>query len=115
MEEFINDGSPEDRARIAGYLQLLLLERLRRVLRNAYWRDDAQCREIDQDMFFPEKGAKNVSREAISLCGRCEVAEQCLNYAMTNHPVHGVWGGTTEYHRRIRIAQWRRDREEVAA
>lgn len=63
------------------------------------WMDDALCRQIDQDLFFPEMGGK--SEPAIKVCRRCDVQNQCLNYALTFSNVLGVWGGTTEEQRRL--------------
>ncbi len=49
--------------------------------------------------FFPIDGtgvniAKRVCEE------HCDVQEQCLEFALTNHMDHGVWGGASERARR---------------
>lgn len=63
------------------------------------WRDDALCAETDLDAFFPEQGQPN--HRAKKICARCEVAVQCLAYALTNDEHHGIWGGTSEKDRKL--------------
>jgi WhiB family redox-sensing transcriptional regulator len=40
------------------------------------------------------------AREAIRVCERCPVRQQCLEYAVDNDMDLGVWGGLTERQRR---------------
>jgi WhiB family redox-sensing transcriptional regulator len=61
------------------------------------WMDYALCREVDLDIFFPDITAS--PRKAISICNRCEVQIECLEYALKSS-VAGVWGGTTEKERK---------------
>jgi WhiB family redox-sensing transcriptional regulator len=63
------------------------------------WMDDALCREIDRDLFFPDHGGK--SQPAKKVCRECRVQNECLTYALTFTTLLGVWGGTTEPERRI--------------
>ncbi len=56
------------------------------------WMVDALCREVDSDLFFPDRGS--VPTEAKRVCARCPVLAQCRDFAAT-HPVMGVWGGLT--------------------
>lgn len=62
------------------------------------WMDNALCAQIDTEIFFPEKGGS--VRIAKSICGRCEVASECLQYALDNAERFGIWGGLTERERR---------------
>lgn len=62
------------------------------------WMDDALCRQVGQELFFPDKGANPAP--AVAVCRRCSVQEPCLSYALEAGGVHGVWGGTTEAQRR---------------
>lgn len=62
------------------------------------WTAQALCAEIDPELFFPEKGGS--TREAKAMCGRCDVRERCLDYALANHERFGIWGGMSERDRR---------------
>lgn len=61
------------------------------------WMDDALCAETDPDAFFPEKG--EATRPAKRICGRCEVRQECLAYALETVQEHGVWGGYSTHER----------------
>lgn len=61
------------------------------------WRDEAYCRGMDPDIFFPDTVA-DVER-AKEFCGQCAVREACLDFALANKE-DGIWGGTTERERR---------------
>src|SRR5699024_2093425 len=43
------------------------------------WQERALCAQIAPEVFFPEKGGS--TREAKKICLRCEVREECLQYA----------------------------------
>jgi Transcription factor WhiB len=62
------------------------------------WLDQAACRELDPERFFPESGEHTKAAEAKATCGSCQVRDQCLELAVTaagglDHD-HGVFGGT---------------------
>ncbi|MEV6809918.1 WhiB family transcriptional regulator [Streptomyces sp. NPDC051129] len=66
------------------------------------WRDHAECRTEDPDLFFPigTTGPAQVqTQQAKAVCGRCPVREQCLGWALDSGQIVGVWGGTTELER----------------
>ena len=63
------------------------------------WMADALCAEIDGELFFPEKQGSS-ARPAKKMCRRCDVAVECLEYALTNDIAHGVWGGKSDRERR---------------
>lgn len=69
------------------------------------WMAKGNCRNFPPAMFFPSDGV-GVDR-ARRICAGCEVAIQCLEYALAEHIDHGVWGGCSERERR-RIAKRRR-------
>lgn len=69
------------------------------------WMAQGACRAYPPNTFFPSDGV-GVDR-ARKICATCTVTEQCLEYALTNHIDHGVWGGCSERERR-RIAKRRR-------
>lgn len=67
------------------------------------WRTHAACRREDPDLFFPigTTGPALVQTEqAKSVCRRCPVEEQCLQWALDTGQSIGVWGGTSETERR---------------
>lgn len=67
--------------------------------------DFANCRGVDPDLFFPERGAS--VKEAKDVCRGCVVREDCLETALTNGEKFGIWGGMSERERR-RIRRQRR-------
>ncbi|MEV1082437.1 WhiB family transcriptional regulator [Streptomyces sp. NPDC050211] len=69
------------------------------------WREKAICLGADPDLFFPIGSSSSSPTlmqidEAKAVCRRCPVAEHCLEWAIENDPVEGIWGGTTEQERR---------------
>jgi WhiB family redox-sensing transcriptional regulator len=67
------------------------------------WRDRAACIGEDPELFFPDgnTGAALQQMEAAKeVCGRCQVAEICLKWALDSGQDAGVWGGMSEEERR---------------
>lgn len=68
------------------------------------WMVDAACRGVAEDLWFPERGdtksAQSEIRQAKAVCANCTVRYECLDYAIANHEVFGIWGGLTEKERR---------------
>ena len=66
-------------------------------------------------MFFPGRGES--AGPARRVCARCPVRQPCLDYAITNRIVHGIWGGLTERERRALqsrwVRAWRRERDRA--
>lgn len=62
------------------------------------WYKDAICPQVDQSIFFPEKGGS--THEAKRVCAGCPVIQQCLNAALERGESHGVWGGMSYRERR---------------
>lgn len=60
----------------------------------ANWRDDALCRQVDPEVWFPEKGGDN-GAAAKTVCAVCPVAAECLEFAVVTWQRSGVWGGKT--------------------
>ena len=67
-------------------------------LANNKWKLRGACRGLDADIFFPDRGAS--TRLAKTVCRRCEVQEECLEYAVNNREKFGIWGGLSERERR---------------
>ena len=62
------------------------------------WMSKARCRDAAPETFFPNDGA-GVAR-ARRVCANCDVAQDCLLYALDHGLEHGVWGGKSERERR---------------
>jgi hypothetical protein len=59
------------------------------------WLMRAQCNDGTGEnikYFFPIN-SNEFYNEAIKICGKCAVKQECLNYAINNHEPTGVWGG----------------------
>ena len=67
-------------------------------LANNKWKLQGACRGLDADIFFPDRGAS--TRLAKTVCRRCDVQEECLEYAVNNREKFGIWGGLSERERR---------------
>jgi WhiB family redox-sensing transcriptional regulator len=72
--------------------------------RTDHWDLSGACRNADPELFFAERGAAGrvqQVRDAKAVCGRCQVREICLAYAMSRPDLDGVLGGTTEKERHV--------------
>jgi len=63
------------------------------------WREDAACRGLLPDLFFPVRGYETAA-DALAVCDRCPVVEACLEYALVERENEGIFGGTTPKQRR---------------
>ena len=67
------------------------------------WRHRAACLTEDPELFFPVGNtgpAIMQIAEAKKVCDRCEVRQECLQWALESGQDHGVWGGLSEDERR---------------
>jgi WhiB family transcriptional regulator, redox-sensing transcriptional regulator len=68
------------------------------------WRVDAACFGMDTLIFFPlgegEASERNAEL-AKTACSRCNVSEECLEFALLTTQNDGIWGGYTEDERRV--------------
>lgn len=55
------------------------------------WRENAACREADTSAFFIGPGKSPDA--ALAVCNRCEVRDECLEFALDNEENYGIWGG----------------------
>ena len=55
------------------------------------WKLDGVCRTVDPDLWYPENSSP--SWEAKRLCRNCPVVTECLDYALDNKEMFGIWGG----------------------
>ena len=66
---------------------------------NRDWMDDAACRlRPDLDWFDLDCHLM----ECLIVCLECQVADECLNYAIDHDARDGIWGGEWGY----RLAQY---------
>jgi WhiB family transcriptional regulator, redox-sensing transcriptional regulator len=63
------------------------------------WQQDALCAQCDPEAFFPEKGGS--TREGKRICLGCPVRTECLEHALANSELFGIWGGLSERERRL--------------
>jgi WhiB family redox-sensing transcriptional regulator len=106
--------------------------------------EQAECRQFDGDFMFPEvtnsrvsfvKGESLTTLEntitALKACQRCQIKDKCLQFAMDNQELHGIWGGSfvherlpkmkvygaaslgLKWHEKLRAAVLERDRSLV--
>ena len=82
------------------------------------WRQEASCRNVDPDLFFPV-GTTGMAIEQIesakAVCDECPVSGPCLEFALSTNQDSGVWGGTSEEERRSLRRQWLRQRRAAIA
>ncbi len=73
------------------------------------WMERARCRDHDPDLFFPlpGPGMAPAMAAAKSICAMCPVVGECLDYAMAEVEIIGVWGGTSARER----VKMRRERQ----
>ena len=67
------------------------------------WRNPAACLDEDPELFFPTGNtgpALLQIEKAKVICGRCEVVEPCLKWAIEFGQDSGVWGGLSAEERR---------------
>lgn len=85
-------------------------------MESIHWQNRAQCRGQDPELFFPVGNtgpAMYQIEEAKSVCRKCEVREQCLEWALENGQDHGVWGGMSEDERRALKRKGKRIRTSI--
>ncbi|MFW6203793.1 MAG: WhiB family transcriptional regulator [Actinomycetota bacterium] len=82
------------------------------------WRHRAACRDEDPELFFPigtTGPALLQIEEAKTVCRRCDVREQCLQFALETGQDAGVWGGLSEDERRALKRRRARQRARARA
>lgn len=71
------------------------------------WREQAACKGAFGGPFYPPQSGESRAQkrlreeQAKRICKRCLVSEVCLDWALHNGEVTGIWGGTTEVERRV--------------
>lgn len=59
------------------------------------WVDEAACLEGDPDMWFPAPSDEATIEAAQTVCRACPVITICLDYAIPQPGLEGIWGGLT--------------------
>lgn len=67
-------------------------------MKDKYW-TKALCKEVGTEVFFPQKGENRLINQAKSICKKCSLKVECLEYALQDIDTKGIWGGTTEFER----------------
>jgi len=65
----------------------------------AEWHRQAACRGQGPDAFV--RGPKSDYRATRELCETCPVRRACLDFALADETLTGLWGGTTNIERRL--------------
>lgn len=79
-----------------------MTEKLLEFSHGTLWMEFALCREVGGDLWHPDEGEGQtyMTNRAKEVCNRCPVKPECLDYAMRNGELLGVWGGTTPAERK---------------
>ena len=70
------------------------------------WELHAACRGSAAGLFVPPIGLESADERRLrehvakSICARCPVRTECLEYALRVHEPIGIWGGLNEAERR---------------
>ena len=75
------------------------------LLRPPSWHARAACRGVGVGRFIGDLGGS--TRQARELCARCEVRDECLDFALSQPDLVGIWGGTSAKER-VMLRHWGR-------
>lgn len=64
------------------------------------WMQRRACSVGTAELFFEKQESQIQVDRAKAICARCEVVQQCLDYAVENHEREGIWGGLRPTERR---------------
>ena len=68
------------------------------------WLQQAACRGLDPELFYPERKQRTTNAKAV--CADCPVRQECLDDAMANETQrwrHGIFGGLTAQERDLLV------------
>jgi WhiB family redox-sensing transcriptional regulator len=63
------------------------------------WMREGACRHRQDLDFFPENPRHPDVAEVVAVCNACVVSDKCLQYALKNGEMYGVWGGLLPHER----------------
>jgi len=61
------------------------------------WAEQAVCRSVDPDMWFPNYPGQEW--DAVKICSQCPVQKECMTASFDQEEEFGVWGGVTHWDR----------------
>lgn len=65
-------------------------------MENIEWQNRANCKGLDAEIFFPDQYDRKTRAIAMAVCKDCAVIEPCLEHALADPDIKGIYGGTTE-------------------
>ena len=80
------------------------------------WLNQARCLNEDPELFFPVGNtgpALEQIEQAKSICRQCNVAANCLEYAIKENQDNGIWGGLSEEERKSLKRKYARARRSA--
>ena len=72
------------------------------------WHDQAVCKTVDPEMWFPDGGLNNKWNKAYRICASCPVQQECLTESLENGEEYGIWGGVSAGVRQRLLPKYRR-------
>ena len=93
-----NSAQVQSRTLVRRDLNLAAMLADRLALMRRPWMADALCAEHDRALFFAAWDDATTGAKAI--CGSCTVRAECLDYALADVALEGIWGGTSRAERR---------------
>lgn len=74
-----------------------------------WWADDGACRGRPPEWWFPVDHFPDGREWATpkSICKKCPVKNECLEYALSYRERHGMWGGATPDERKQIIEKFK--------
>lgn len=64
------------------------------------WFEQGACRGLGCEEFVKYPGTEDYALSLRQLCERCPVRQQCLQFALADPSICGLWGGTDDRERR---------------
>ena len=79
---------------------------LAELTRRPEWHGRAACRGMEPDTFIVHRGANGaVMARARAICAGCTVTAECLDFALADTDLVGIWASTTGQERRAMRAE----------
>lgn len=80
----------------------------------SHWFHYAECKGLDPNLFVPARWDANARVAAKTVCARCTVRNDCLEYAMADLNLDGIWGGLGHGARRKLLTARNRQKKGAA-